>query len=241
MTGNDFTVLPRHVAVIMDGNGRWAKKRGLPRSAGHIEGAKTFRRIGEYAGDLGIKHITFYAFSTENWARPQAEVDAIMNLFGEYLNEALDRLDENLEKGIRLRFLGDRSGIPRELAALMDSVEKYTEKMDRVHLNIAVNYGSLQEITHAVRLLAADAAEGSVSPGDITQEMIEARLYTAGQPPVDLMIRPSGEQRISNFLLWQSAYAEFWYSDVLWPDFTEAHFNEALRAYEKRNRRFGGV
>ncbi len=241
MTGADFSVLPRHVAVIMDGNGRWAKQRGLKRSDGHIEGAKTFRRIGEYAGDLGIKHITFYAFSTENWSRPAAEVSAIMHLFGDYLQEALDRLDENREKGIRLRFLGDRAGIPKELAALMDSVEAYTADMTKVNLNIAVNYGGQQEITHAVQSIAKDVLNGSLAPGDITPETIAARLYTGDQPPVDLMIRPSGEQRLSNFLLWQSAYAEFWYSDVLWPDFTERDFDEALRAYEKRNRRFGGV
>ena len=241
MTGSDFSVLPRHVAVIMDGNGRWAKKRGLARSEGHIEGAKTFRRIGEYAGNLGIKHITFYAFSTENWSRPENEVNAIMHLFGDYLKEALDRLDENLEKGIRLRFLGDRTGIAPELANLMDMVEKYTENMTKINLNIAVNYGSQQEITGAVQSIAEDVKAGLLQPGQITPELIASRLYTGDQPPVDLMIRPSGEQRISNFLLWQSAYAEFWYSDVLWPDFTERDFDEALRSFEKRNRRFGGV
>ena len=241
MTGSDFTVLPRHVAVIMDGNGRWAKQRGLARSQGHIEGAKTFRRIGEYAGDLGIRHITFYAFSTENWARPQSEVDAIMRLLGDYLQEAKDRLDENLEKGIRLRFLGDRAGIAPELSAAMDTLESLTADMDRVNLNIAVNYGGRQEIASAVRSIAEDVRAGRLLPDEITEDMIGSRLYTGDQPPVDLMIRPSGEQRISNFLLWQSAYAEFWYSDVLWPDFTERHFDEALRAYEKRNRRFGGV
>ena len=241
MTAADFTVLPRHVAVIMDGNGRWAKKRGLSRSEGHIEGAKTFRKIGEYAGDLGIKHITFYAFSTENWSRPENEVNAIMHLFGDYLQEAMDRLDENREKGIRLRFLGDRSAIAPELASLMDTVETLTADMTKVNLNIAVNYGSQQEITRAVQSIAEDVRSGSLQPGDITSALIGSRLYTGDQPPVDLMIRPSGEQRISNFLLWQSAYAEFWYSDLLWPDFTERDFDEALRAYEKRNRRFGGI
>jgi len=241
MTGSDFTVLPRHVAVIMDGNGRWAKQRGLSRSEGHIEGAKTFRKIGEYAGNLGIKHITFYAFSTENWSRPEAEVKGIMKLFGEYLNEALDRLDENREKGIRLRFLGDKSKIDPALRELMDSVEKYTEDMTKVNLNIAVNYGSQQEITGAVKAICGRVQKGELAPQDITPELISSYLYTQDQPPVDLMIRPSGEQRISNFLLWQSAYAEFWYSDVLWPDFTEHDFDEALKAYEKRNRRFGGI
>lgn len=241
MKPEDFTVLPAHVGVIMDGNGRWAKQRGLPRSSGHIEGAKNFRRIGEYAGDLGVRHISFYAFSTENWSRPQQEVAAIMDLFGDYLQEAKDRLDENLEKGIRLRFLGDKSRIDPRLVELMDFVEDATKDMTKVNLNIAVNYGGQQEILHAVRALARKIADGALSPDDISLSDIENGLYTAGQPPVDLVIRPSGEQRLSNFLLWQSAYAEFWYSDVLWPDFTTDDFDQALMAFEKRNRRFGGV
>lgn len=241
MNGSDFSVLPKHVGVIMDGNGRWAKQRGLERSKGHIEGAKTFRKIGEYAGNLGIKHISFYAFSTENWSRPQAEVDAIMQLFYEYLEEARERLQENIEKGIRLRFLGDRTAIAPELAAMMDHIEDATKEMTKVNLNIAVNYGGQQEILGAVKAIADEVKNGSLSPDDITLSDIQSRLYTHEQPPVDLMIRPSGEQRLSNFLLWQSAYAEFWYSDVLWPDFTEADFDEALKAYEKRNRRFGGI
>ncbi len=241
MKPEDFSVLPAHVGVIMDGNGRWAKQRGLPRSSGHIEGAKNFRRIGEYAGDLGIRHISFYAFSTENWSRPQQEVAAIMDLFGDYLEEARERLDENIEKGIRLRFLGDKSRIDPRLVQLMDFVEDATKDMTKVNLNIAVNYGGQQEILHSVQKLAAKAAQGEIAPEDITLEDIENGLYTAGQPPVDLVIRPSGEQRLSNFLPWQSAYAEFWYSDVLWPDFTTDDFDQALIAYEKRNRRFGGV
>ena len=241
MKPEDFSVLPAHVGVIMDGNGRWAKQRGLPRSSGHIEGAKNFRRIGEYAGDLGIKHISFYAFSTENWSRPQQEVAAIMDLFGDYLEEARERLDENIEKGIRLRFLGDKSRIDPRLVQLMDFVEDATRDMTKVNLNIAVNYGGQQEILHSVRQLAKKAAAGEIAPDAITLEDIESGLYTAGQPPVDLVIRPSGEQRLSNFLLWQSAYAEFWYSDVLWPDFTTDDFDQALLAYERRNRRFGGV
>lgn len=241
MEKSDFTILPAHVGVIMDGNGRWAKQRGLPRSKGHIEGAKTFRRIGEYAGNLGIKHISFYAFSTENWSRPQEEVDAIMQLFYEYLEEARERLQENIEKGIRLRFLGDRKAIAPKLAAMMTYIEDATREMTKINLNIAVNYGGQQEILGAVREIAREAQKGGISPEDITLEDISSRLYTRSQPPVDLVIRPSGEQRLSNFLLWQSAYAEFWYSDVLWPDFTESDFDEALKAYEKRNRRFGGV
>ena len=241
MKPEDFSVLPAHVGVIMDGNGRWAKQRGLPRSSGHIEGAKNFRRIGEYAGDLGIRHISFYAFSTENWSRPQQEVAAIMDLCGDYLEEARERLDDNIEKGIRLRFLGDKSRIDPRLVQLMDFVEDATKDMNKVNLNIAVNYGGQQEILHSVRQLAKKAAAGEIAPDAITLEDIESGLYTAGQPPVDLVIRPSGEQRLSNFLLWQSAYAEFWYSDVLWPDFSTDDFDQALLAFEKRNRRFGGV
>lgn len=241
MKKEDFSVLPAHVGVIMDGNGRWAKKRGLPRSAGHVEGAKNFRTIGEYAGDLGIKHISFYAFSTENWSRPAQEVEAIMDLFGDYLDEAKARLDENLEKGIRLRFLGDRSPLSPRLRELMDFVEDATKDMTKINLNIAVNYGGQQEILHSVQALAGRVAAGELAPEDISLGMIRDGLYTQEQPPVDLVIRPSGEQRLSNFLLWQSAYAEFWYSDVLWPDFTTEDFDKALLAFEKRNRRFGGV
>ena len=241
MSEAKFTILPQHVAVIMDGNGRWAKQRGLSRPEGHIEGAKTFRRIGEYAGNIGIRHITFFAFSTENWARPEAEIKGIMQLFKDYLDESFDRLDEQREKGIRLRFLGDKSRIDRELAGMMERIEAATADLDKVNLNIALNYGGQQEILAAVKSIAADVRDGRLQPEELDLSSIESRLYTAGQPPVDLMIRPSGEQRISNFLLWQSAYAEFWYSDVLWPDFSEADFDEALHAFERRNRRFGKV
>lgn len=225
----------------MDGNGRWAKKRGLPRKMGHIEGAKTFRRIGEYAGELGIRHISFYAFSTENWSRPEDEVNAIMKLFGDYLKEAEDRLNENIEKGIRLRFLGDKDALTPELQSMMNYLEDATKDMTKVNLNLAINYGGQQEILHSVKKIAKNVLSGEIKPEDITLKHIEQGLYTEEQPPVDLVIRPSGEQRLSNFLLWQSAYAEFWYSDVLWPDFTKKDFDEALHAYEKRNRRFGGV
>ena len=241
MAENKFTILPAHVGIIMDGNGRWAKKRGLPRKMGHIEGAKTFRKIGEYAGELGIRHISFYAFSTENWSRPEDEVNAIMKLFGDYLKEAEERLRENLEKGIRLRFLGDKDALTPELRSMMNYLEDATKDMTKVNLNLAVNYGGQQEILHSVKNIAADVLSGKIKPDEITSDTIEKGLYTGEQPPVDLIIRPSGEQRLSNFLLWQSAYAEFWYSDVLWPDFTERDFDEALSAFEKRNRRFGGI
>ena len=237
----EFSVLPRHVGIIMDGNGRWAKKRGLPRYKGHIEGAKTFRKIGEFAGDLGIEYLTFYAFSTENWKRPPEEVRAIMNLFREYLKEVDDRKAENEEKGVHINFIGDRKGIPLDILAMMKHSESITKDKHRVVLNIAVNYGGRQEIVESVQTLAKQVEKGKLKAKDITMDMISQNLYTAGMPDPDLIIRPSGEYRLSNFLLWQSAYSEFWYSNVLWPDFTEDDFVEALRSFEQRNRRFGGV
>lgn len=237
----EFSVLPKHVGFIMDGNGRWAKNRGLPRSEGHKAGAATFRKIGEYAADLGIEYVTFYAFSTENWKRPEAEVNAIMDLFGDYLNEVIERIQENEEKGIHLKFIGDRNGISPELLNLMDYTEKLTENKKKVTLNIAINYGGRHEIESAVREIAQKVKDGELLCDDISEELISDHLYTKGQPDPDLIIRPSGEFRTSNFLTWQGAYSELWFSDVLWPDFSEEHFNEALRAFEKRNRRFGGV
>lgn len=236
-----FSVLPKHVGIIMDGNGRWAKQRDLPRYKGHIEGAKTFRKIGEFAADVGVKCLTFYAFSTENWKRPEEEVNAIMTLFREYLNEASERLDENEEKGITLRFIGDKSGIPDDIVSLMNFVEGQSSDKTKVVLNIAINYGGRHEIAEAVRTIAQKVKNGEMEPTDIDENMISDYLYTKGMPDPDLIIRPSGECRLSNFLTYQSAYSELWFSDVLWPDFTEENFLEALREFEKRNRRFGGV
>lgn len=235
-----FKVLPAHVGFIMDGNGRWAEKRGLPRSEGHKAGAKTFRTIGEYAGNLGIKYVTFYAFSTENWKRPKEEVDAIMNIFADYLHEAIDRLSENEEKGVCLNFIGDRRGISDDLLKLMDYTHNMTRDKSNVTLNIAVNYGGRHEIVSAVKEIVKKALDREISPEDIDENAFSDYLYTKGQPDADLIIRPSGELRLSNFLTWQSAYSELWFSDVLWPDFTTDDFDEALRSYEKRNRRFGG-
>ncbi len=237
----EFSVLPKHIGIIMDGNGRWAKQRNLPRYKGHIEGAKTFRKIGEFAADLGIKCMTFYAFSTENWKRPQEEVDAIMQLFREYLLEADERKKENEEKGICLRFIGDRKGIPADILALMENTEKESSTKNKVLLNIAVNYGGRHEITEGVKAIAQRVASGEITSDDITEEMISDSLYTKNMPDPDLIIRPSGEYRLSNFLTWQSAYSEFWFSNVLWPDFSEEDLLEALGEFEKRNRRFGGV
>lgn len=236
-----FSVLPRHVGIIMDGNGRWAQQRGLPRYKGHIEGAKTFRKIGEFAGNLGIECLTFYAFSTENWKRPPEEVAAIMDLFREYLKELDDRKAENEEKGIKVNFIGDRTGIPKDILRMMGYSERITRKKDHVILNIAINYGGRQEILHSVQDIAKQVEKGKLKAKEITEDMISQNLYTGGLPDPDLIIRPSGEYRLSNFLLWQSAYAEFWYSDILWPDFTEADFVEALCDFKRRSRRFGGV
>ena len=237
----DKSRLPQHVAVIMDGNGRWAKQHGKARVFGHTNGVNSVRQVSEAAAELGIKYLTLYAFSTENWKRPKEEVSAIMNLFREYLKEALGRVEEDRKNGIRISFIGSREGIPADIRLLMKQVERIGRKEDRIMLNIAVNYGGRQEIAESVREIAEDVKKGKIKPSEIDMDTISSHLYTAGMPDPDLIIRPSGEQRLSNFLLWQSAYAEFWYSDVLWPDFTEEDFVEALRAYEHRSRRFGGV
>ncbi len=236
-----FDVLPEHIGFIMDGNGRWAKNRGLERSAGHKEGAKTFRRIGEYCADVGIKYMTFYAFSTENWNRPKSEVVALMKLFKEYLNEGNERIAENDIRQMRLKFIGEREGLPKDLLKLIDKAERESAKYDKVTVNIALNYGGRAEITHAVKEIATKVKKGELSVDDITEAVISNNIYTAGQPDPDVIVRPSGEYRLSNFLTWQSAYSEFWYSDILWPDFTEEDVNQILFDYQKRNRRFGGV
>ncbi len=237
----NFDILPQHIAFIMDGNGRWATQRGLPRSEGHKAGAKTFRKITEYCADIGIKHVTFYAFSTENWNRPKDEVSALMKLFKEFLLEADEREKENDIRQSRIRFIGERDGIPKELLKLIEKAEKKSAKYDKIIVNIALNYGGRAEITHAVKEIAAKVKKGELSIDDITEDTISANIYTAGQPDPDIIVRPSGEYRLSNFLQWQSAYSEFWYSDILWPDFTEENVNDIIRDYQKRNRRFGGV
>ena len=236
-----FDVLPQHIGFIMDGNGRWAKNRGLERSAGHKEGAKTFRRIGEYCADVGIKYMTFYAFSTENWNRPKSEVMALMKLFKEYLNEGDERIAENDIRQMRLKFIGERDGLPKDLLKLIEKAERESAKYDKVTVNIALNYGGRAEITHAVKEIAAKVKAGEMSVDEITEDVVGNNIYTAGQPDPDIIVRPSGEYRLSNFMTWQSAYSEFWYSDILWPDFTEEDVNKILFDYQKRNRRFGGV
>lgn len=230
-------VLPVHIGIIMDGNGRWAKKRGLPRFAGHKAGADTFKKIACYCNKIGIKYLTVYAFSTENWKRPQKEVEAIIDLLRNYLRDAENYKKEN----IRVRFIGDISVFDQEIRMKIAESQSESKEFTGLNLNIAINYGGKDEIVHAAKLLAKEAAEGALRSDDIDETAFESRLYTAGQPNVDLVIRPSGEYRLSNFMVWQSAYAEFVFMNVLWPDFTEKHLNEALREYANRSRRFGGL
>lgn len=232
------TPLPRHIAIIMDGNGRWAKKRFLPRKAGHQAGGQTFRKIARYCNQIGIGYLTVYAFSTENWKRPQDEIDALMKLFHDYLEEALrDFADET----IVTRFIGDRSVLSQDLQQLMARAEEATKEKPGMVLNIAINYGGRMEILHAAKEIARKCADGTLDPQALTEADLEHHLYTAGQPDPDLIIRPSGEQRISNFLLWQSAYSEFLFDNILWPDFKPEHIDQAIAVFAKRNRRFGGV
>ena len=226
-------VLPRHIAIIMDGNGRWAKKRNLPRTAGHAAGSKTFKDIARYCNKIGIEYLTVYAFSTENWKRPKEEVDNIMNIFRQYLKDTENFKNEN----ISLQFIGSRENLPDDIIELMEKAEEDSRDFTGMHLNIALNYGGRDEIVNAVKKIVASGTDAS----DITEELISKNLYTAGQPDPDYIIRPSGEYRLSNYLIWQSAYAEYWFSDVLWPDFSKKHLEEALDCYSKRNRRFGGV
>ena len=225
--------LPTHIAIIMDGNGRWAKKRGMPRSAGHVAGAKTFKNIARYCNKIGLKYLTVYAFSTENWKRPQDEVNGIMNLLRDYLKDAENFKDEN----IRVRFIGDLEPLADDIKALIEKNEKGSADATGLNLNIAINYGGRDEITKAVQKIV----ESGLKAKDITEDTISQNLYTAGMPDPDFIIRPSGEYRLSNYLIWQSAYAEYWFSDVLWPDFTPKHLDAAIDEFNKRNRRFGGV
>ena len=233
---SDNLHLPTHIAIIMDGNGRWAKKRGLPRSAGHKKGANTFRTIADYINELGIKYMTFYAFSTENWQRSATEVSAIMNLFREYLKEALERQDET---DMRMVFIGDKSALDDDIVELMNEIERDSKDNKGAVVNLAINYGGRQEIVHSAKAIARKVKDGEISVDDIDEELINDNLYTSSQPYPDLIIRPSGEYRLSNFLIWQSAYSEFWFDDILWPDFSKRDLDRALLDYSKRQRRFG--
>ena len=236
----DKNNIPCHIAIIMDGNGRWAKKRGLPRTAGHGAGADTLVKIARHAYDLGVKCLTVYAFSTENWKRPEEEVNNLMNLCMKRLPQIVDLMEH---RKVAVRFLGDRSRLPEPLVRMIEAEEARTEEFAKTgcFLNIALNYGGRDEIVSAVRKIAVRVKENELSPEAITEEVISSHLYTAHCPDPDLVLRPSGEIRISNFLLWQSAYSEFYYDNILWPDFSEADLERAILTYQGRSRRFGGV
>ena len=228
---------PEHIAIIMDGNGRWAKQRGRPRNAGHAAGAEAFRRIANYCRTLGVKYLTVYAFSTENWKRSQEEVAGIMKLLRRYLEEALRDMEKNR---VCFRFFGDLTRLSPELRQLCRDAEQRSEEYD-VQVNFCLNYGGRDEIVHAARAFAEDVAAGKRNPEELTEELLSSYLYSASVPDPELIIRPSGEKRTSNFLLWQSAYSEYVFMNVLWPDFTPEHLVEAIADYHRRNRRFGGV
>lgn len=234
----DFENLPQHIAIIMDGNGRWAKRRHVPRSGGHAAGAETFRNIATYAKEIGLRYLTVYAFSTENWKRPKEEVDAIMRLLRNYLDEALRDMEKNQ---IHMAFWGDLTPLDPELRALCEQVETISRKYTQCNVHICLNYGSRDEIIHAARAFAADCTAGKKTPEELTEALFDGYLYTKGVPDPDLIIRPSGEQRLSNFLLWQMAYAELYFTDVCWPDFKKEHLLQAIHAYQLRQRRFGGI
>lgn len=231
--------IPVHIGIIMDGNGRWAKKRGLPRQAGHAAGARVFRTITKECEKRGVRYLTVYAFSTENWKRPVEEVDAIMNLLRDYLKESLrDFKKEN----IRTRFIGDFAPLAPDIRALMDEAEDSTKDKTGMTLNIAINYGGRHELVQAARSLAQEVQAGTLSPDEIDEEQLARHLYTDGQPDPDLILRPSGEYRLSNFLIWQSAYAEYVFmDDILWPDFSAKDLDRAIAEFSRRSRRFGGV
>lgn len=230
--------VPQHIAIIMDGNGRWAKKRGLPRTAGHAAGAETFRKIASYARTLGVKYLTVYAFSTENWKRSEEEVNSIMGLLGNYLREGLRDMGKN---NIRFRFFGDLTRLTPELQKLCRDAEQQSACYNGVQANFCLNYGGRDEIVKATQAFARDVAAGKYQPEDLNEQLLSSYLYSADVPDPELIIRPSGEMRTSNFLLWQSAYSEYVFMDVLWPDFSPADLDEAIAEYHRRNRRFGGV
>ena len=234
----DYDNLPVHIGIIMDGNGRWAKKRGLPRSLGHREGAKTLEKITRFAGDIGIRYVTYYAFSTENWKRPTKEVEALMKLMVDYLDDY-----ERLLGGedIRIRIIGKREGLSDEILEKIKIVEEATKHNSKITMNIAINYGGREDILNAVKKIATSVERGEMTAAQITEEDINDNLYTYYMPDPDLIIRPSGELRLSNFLMWQSAYSEFWFSDINWPDFTKDDLLKAISDFQKRNRRYGGV
>lgn len=234
----DMDRIPNHVAIIMDGNGRWAKARNLPRSMGHKAGMETIRKVLKECVRLGVKNLTLYAFSTENWSRPKDEVGAIMKLLVTYLNKELKECNEN---GVKMNVLGDISRLPQECQDALNNAFEVTKDNTTINLNFALNYGGRDEIIRAVKLIADDIKCDKINIEEINEELFGTYLYTKGIPDPDLIIRPSGEQRLSNFLLWQCAYSELWYSDINWPDFKEADLRKAIYDYQQRDRRFGKV
>jgi len=233
----DKNRLPRHIAIVMDGNGRWATKRALPRTAGHAVGAETFRRIATYCKDIGIEYLTVYAFSTENWKRSGEEISTIMDLLEKYLYESIERMERDK---VKMKFLGDTTVLSSKLQNLIAETEEISKKFDGVQVNICLNYGSRDEILRAVQRYADDLTTSNNNI-PLTEEEFSKYLYTSGIPDPDLIIRPSGEMRTSNFLLWQSAYSEYYFTGTLWPDFTESELDRAIIEYQSRERRFGGA
>ena len=234
----DLTRLPRHIAVIMDGNGRWARKRGLPRTAGHAAGAETFRTIATYCKEIGLEYLTVYAFSTENWKRPAEEVGAIMGLLKKYLLEAIGQMERDR---VKMEFFGDLSPLPQELRDLCQRTREISTHYEGCQVNICLNYGGRDELLRAARAYAQECLEGKADPNHLSEAQFSGYLFSRGVPDPDLIIRPSGELRLSNFLPWQSDYSEFYFTDVLWPDFSKEELHRAIAAYQSRSRRFGGV
>ena len=234
----DMNNIPKHIGIIMDGNGRWAKRRGLPRSAGHKAGADVIERITDYCATLGVKVVTAYAFSTENWSRPEGEVNALMDLLYDYLIQVEDKFGKNDTK---FSIIGDTSKFTPKIQEAMQHAIDVTKNGKKIILNLALNYGGRDEILRAAKKLCNAASSGELCVDDITEKTFSGFLDTSNMPEVDLIIRPSGEQRLSNFMLWQAAYAEFWYSDICWPDFKNEDMKQAIIDYQMRNRRFGGV
>lgn len=234
----DMSRIPKHVGIIMDGNGRWAKKRGLPRSAGHKRGADILEHLCDYCADLGIEALTVYAFSTENWSRPQKEIDALMELLYDYLLQVEEKFRG---RNMKLKISGDTSPLSDKIKQAIRHAEEVTSKATGMVLNIALNYGGRDEIVRAVRKIMDDVKSGKIDKDEITEESFAQYLDMAVLPEVDLIIRPSGEKRLSNFMLWQAAYAEFWYSDICWPDFKDSDMAQAIFDFQNRDRRFGGV
>lgn len=234
----DIGTAPRHVAIIMDGNGRWAKARGQARTQGHSAGVEALRRTVEAAGDLRLRYLTVFGFSTENWGRPKEEVAALLELLRIYVGRDLDRL---VRDGVKVRVIGERAGLEPDIRSIIERAEERTAANEKLHLTIAFNYGAQDEIVRAVRQVADDVAAGRLAPSDVVSESFALRLDTAGLPPLDLLVRTSGEQRLSNFMLWQAAYAELVFLDDLWPDFGRGPLERAIDEFKRRERRYGGV